>query len=80
MAAHRTRFEVLPDKEGGWSVTQGRGVIGWQRLKVKAIAYAVASASAVYKAGGLASLRIKRADGTYQSERTYGEDPSPPKG
>jgi hypothetical protein len=30
--------------------------------------------------GGPAQLRIKREDGTIQDERTYGQDPYPPKG
>lgn len=79
-SAKRVRFEVLPDAEGGWSVTRDRVVIGWQRLKAKAVAYGVDRAQAVWKAGTPASLRIKRADGAYQEERTYGEDPFPPKG
>ncbi|HUC82894.1 MAG TPA: DUF2188 domain-containing protein [Flavisolibacter sp.] len=32
------------------------------------------------KEGEVLSIRVQRADGTFQSEWTYGKDPYPPKG
>lgn len=72
---HRIRFEVLPDKEGGWSVTRDRVVTAGFDTKVPAVAHAVACCRKLERAGSLAELLIKGKNGRIQDARTYGKDP-----
>lgn len=74
-ARRRIRLEVLPDAEGGWSVTRDRIVTGTFPTKHKAVLYAAATGRKLKKSGQLAELAIKGLDGRIQDKRTYGKDP-----
>lgn len=76
----RIRFEVLPDKEGGWSITRDRVVIGTCDRKADAVRYGADRGRAAWKRGQRAQLFIKGMDGRIQDERTYGRDPERSKG
>ncbi|MGH8033473.1 MAG: DUF2188 domain-containing protein [Luteimonas sp.] len=76
----RIRFEVLPDVDGGWSVTRDSVVSGTFELKPPAIEYAVDAANRAWQQGKPAQLFIKGKDGRIQDERTYGHDPVNTKG
>ena len=71
----RIVFEVLPDRDGGWSVTRDHVVVAEFDTKAPAVAYAAQRGRSSWKAGRQAQLRIKGRDGRIQDERTYGEDP-----
>lgn len=71
----RIRFEVLPNSDGGWSVTRDRVVVAQFDIKRQAVAYAAERGRASWQAGTPAQLLIKGRDGRIQDERTYGKDP-----
>ncbi len=71
----RIRLEVLPDKEGGWSVTRDRVVTAGFTRKAPAVAYAAEIGRRLKRAGELAELLIKGRNGRIQDARTYGADP-----
>lgn len=71
----RIRYEVVPDGEGGWSVTRDGIVMGTFDLKQPAIDYAAAAGGRAWLQGQPAQLLIKGEDGRIQDERTYGNDP-----
>lgn len=71
----RVRLEVLPDIEGGWSVTCSGTVIGTCNRKAAAVALAADTGRKLWSEGTRAQLFIKGRDGRIQDERTYGEDP-----
>jgi hypothetical protein len=48
-------------------------------LKADAIAYARRMVAALPE-GTASQIRVQRADGTFQTEWTYGQDPFPPRG
>lgn len=74
MAARKLYF-VSPDA-GNWKVTHQGQVLSRHILKTAAVEAGVK----VAKANAPSSLRIMRADGTIEDERTYGSDPFPPRG
>ncbi len=71
----RVRLEVLPDREGGWSVTCSRMVIGTCDRKADAVAMAAETGRTLWSEGTPAQLFVKGRDGRIQDERTYGRDP-----
>ena len=71
----RKLYFVSPDG-GIWIVTHEREVLSRHVLKTAAVEAGVK----VAKANAPSSLRIMRADGTVEDERTYGNDPFPPRG
>ncbi len=73
----RTVYEVAP-RGGEWTVKK-RGVE--RPLHVETTkALAVAKAAELTRGDVPSQLLIKRADGTIEDERTYGNDPYPPAG
>jgi len=71
----RNDVRVLPENKA-WKVTlNGVRQAGFD-TKQPAVDYGVA----VAKANRPSSLRIHRADGTIEEERTYDNDPFPPRG
>jgi hypothetical protein len=68
------RYFVAPSK-GDWAVTSNGRTIRRYSTKQQAVDDAVVRAKAAK-----GQLVIKKADGTIQSERTYGHDPYPPAG
>lgn len=73
--ANRRLYFVEPDG-GNWKVTHRGQVLSRHILKSDAVDAGVK----VAKANAPSSLRIMRADGTIEDERTYGSDPFPPRG
>lgn len=71
----RIRFEVLPDADGGWSVTRDRVVVAGFPTKDPAVKYAARCGTACSCAGLPAQLLIKDVNGRIRDERTYGNDP-----
>jgi hypothetical protein len=86
--SNRVLWEVVPHWFGtlGWRVTVKRP--GQERItevrftdKAMAVAYAVAACTFWLKSmKEVSSLRIKNHWGRIQEERSYGSDPSPPRG
>ena len=73
----RTRFQVS-GKRGDWTLknaTSGREV---SHHKTKEAA--IHAGARKGRADGHAQLIVKKENGQIQEERTYGEDPFPPKG
>jgi hypothetical protein len=71
----RKRYEVVPAGTN-WSVKHAGAVLSNHALKSAAVDAGVK----VAKANQPSQLLIHRADGTIEDERTYGDDPFPPKG
>jgi len=71
----RTIYYVSPDS-GRWKVTKG-GIVQ-SRHDTKEAAVTAAKTSA--KANTPSQVMIQKADGTFQEEVTYGDDPFPPRG
>ena len=71
----RTVYRVLPES-GDWKVTRSTVRIAGYKLKSDAIDYGRARA----KADEPSQLVIHKADGTIETEYTYGNDPYPPPG
>jgi len=59
-----------------WNVKEGTRVLSTHGAKTDAVTAGVKVASA----NAPSSLRICRMDGTIEDERTYGDDPYPPRG
>ena len=68
-------FHVVPNGSA-WQVKHNGKVLSDHFLKQPAIDNGVAYA----KANMPSQLLIHRADGTIEDERTYGQDPFPPRG
>lgn len=73
--AGRKLYFVSPNG-GNWVVTHQGQILSHHVLKTTAVDAGVK----VAKANAPSSLRIMRADGTIEDERTYGNDPYPPRG
>jgi hypothetical protein len=75
----RKVYEVQPKSDGSWNVKArgGERASGNFDNKTDAIDRAKELAKAAPEGG---QVIIKKADGTIQTEHTYGEDPYPPKG
>lgn len=71
----RMQFHVVPNGDN-WAVKHNGKVLTNHYLKSAAIDSGVAYA----KANMPSQLIIHRADGTIEDERTYGQDPFPPRG
>jgi len=71
----RKRYDVVPSN-GQWNVTSGGGVLSRHVNKQPAIDAGVSAA----RANQPSQLVIHRVDGTIEDERTYGDDPYPPRG
>jgi hypothetical protein len=68
----QTRFEVLPDRDGGWSVTRDAIVLGQWHTQAKAMAYAAERARVATQTGGQVVVVIRRGDGRVHSQRRFG--------
>jgi hypothetical protein len=77
--ADRIVFRVLPDR-GRWKVTRNSEFDASFDTKEPAVDYATERARTAYAEGSPSQVIIARADGTIEDERTYGEDPYPPRG
>jgi hypothetical protein len=71
----RKRYDVVPSGSR-WAVTTGGGTLSTHVTKVEAITAGVT----VARANQPSQLLIHRADGTIEDERTYENDPYPPRG
>lgn len=71
----RKQYHVVPDG-ANWSVKLGGVVQATKSTKQAAVDWAVATA----KANQPSQVVIHKADGTIETEYTYGNDPYPPKG
>jgi hypothetical protein len=70
------RIDVTPNKrEGGWTVKTGA-----EKTRHDTKQAAIDAAVARARDSGNAQVVIRKADGTIQSERTYGNDPRRSKG
>ncbi|WP_311274418.1 DUF2188 domain-containing protein [Methylobacterium sp. WCS2018Hpa-22] len=76
----RERITVNPNKGKGWTVKQGGEVIANPKTQQAGIDKAVREAKKIEKDGGKAQVLIKNREGQVRDERTYGDDPNPPKG
>ncbi len=71
----RKRYDVVP-AGAKWEVKHNGAVLSDWHLKTSAIDSGVR----VAKANQPSQLLIHRVDGTIEDERTYGDDPFPPRG
>lgn len=71
----RKRYDVVPHS-GDWAVKHAGNVLSTHILKQAAVDAGVK----VARANQPSQLVIHRADGTIEDERTYGDDPFPPRG
>lgn len=71
----RNNVRVLPEDKV-WKVTLNGVRLSGFDTKKEAVDHGIA----VAKANQPSSLRIHKADGTIEEERTYGSDPYPPPG
>lgn len=71
----RKRYDVVPASTN-WAVTHLGSVLSTHALKSVAVDAGVRVATANQPS----QLVIHRADGTIEDERTYGNDPFPPRG
>lgn len=71
----RKRYDVVP-KGTLWAVTHQGSTLSTHITKSAAVDAGVSIA----KANQPSQLIIHRADGTIEDERTYGNDPFPPRG
>ncbi|MBB2961870.1 DUF2188 domain-containing protein [Methylobacterium sp. R2-1] len=76
----RERFTVNPNGDKGWTVKKGGAVIANTATQEDGIDRAVTAAKKVENGGGKAQVLIKNREGKVRDERTYGDDPNPPKG
>lgn len=74
----RTKYVVAPSpgKQPGWDTTKDGQKVGHHEKKADAVGDAADKA----RRQGNSQLVIKKEDGKIQEERTYGNDPYPPKG
>lgn len=71
----RKRYDVVP-RGSLWCVTHDATTLSQHYTKT----YAVDAGVQVARANAPSQLLIHRADGTIEDERTYGNDPFPPRG
>lgn len=71
----RARYDVVY-KSAVWSLTHAGGTVSSHVLKTDAVTAGVRVAQAHQPS----QLLIHRMDGTIEDERTYGNDPFPPRG
>lgn len=76
--AERKRYYVNPREDGRWEVVQEgakrASTVGDTKSDI------VKRGAEIAQGAGNSQLIIRKKDGTFQSERTYGKDPYPPKG
>lgn len=75
MASNRTEFHVVPYNER-WQITRDGAAVFELPTKIEAVQKAAAEGRLAHRA----QVIIHKADGTIEEERTYGDDPFPPKG
>lgn len=77
----RMYFYVLSNG-GSWQLSRERGEDATFHLTKEAAVQAGRSLAKTYGATNAVNtgLRIQRADGTWEEERSYGDDPFPPPG
>lgn len=71
----RTIYRVAPSGTS-WVVAQGTSILGTYATKDEAIQ----KGRAIAQANQPSQLVVRRADGTIETEWTYGNDPFPPRG
>ncbi|CAM98544.1 DUF2188 domain-containing protein [Clavibacter michiganensis] len=71
----RKRYDVVY-KLSVWTVTHAGSTVSTHSTKQ----YAIDAGVALAKANQPSQLIIHRSDGTIEDERTYGNDPFPPRG
>jgi uncharacterized protein DUF2188 len=71
----RTVYFVLREQDG-WKVTEEGRELSQHEIKEDAIDAAVRAA----QANEPSQVRVQKQDGTWDEERTYGDDPHPPPG
>lgn len=71
----RKVYRVVPNA-GDWDVTHEGQVLSHHYLKDNA----VEAGKKVAKANQPSQLVVHKADGTFEYEHTYGDDPFPPRG
>lgn len=71
----RSVYFVLKD-HSGWKVTEEGRELSQHETKEDAIDAAVRAA----QANEPSQVRVQKQDGTWDEERTYGDDPYPPSG
>lgn len=71
----RKRYDIVP-ASANWHLKHAGRVLSTHRVKSDAVNAGVT----VAKANQPSQLLIHRADGTIEDERTYGNDPFPPRG
>lgn len=71
----RNQYYVSPDGDG-WKVTEIGQVLSRHQSKEPALQAARATA----EANQPSQVLVQKADGTFQTEWTYGDDPHPPRG
>lgn len=73
----RTLLEVVPDGFGNWDVTVDGETEYREHTQAKAIKKAEGYGACIVAIGGIASLKIKRPNGTIRDERTYPRSSDP---
>jgi uncharacterized protein DUF2188 len=71
----RTVYFVLSDR-GGWKVTEEGRELSQHETKEEAIDAAVRAA----QANEPSQVKVQKQNGTWNEERSYGDDPDPPPG
>jgi len=78
------RVELAPNPDEGWRVAIDYGEAAshtFFKTKFFALLYARGEAKKIHRqTGRTVSLKIKKKDGRYQEERTYGPDPAETRG
>lgn len=76
--AKRERFYVNPREDGRWEVNREGGKRPSAVTENKD--EAVSRGAQIARNRGHSQLIVRKKDGTFQEERTYGDDPFPPRG
>ncbi|MFS8393974.1 DUF2188 domain-containing protein [Xanthomonas campestris] len=78
------RYWYVVTKPGGWAVRVGEGLLAQEtlfRTQLDAVNHAAAQANAAWLIAKTPSgVRVQGADSRWRDERTYGNDPFPPRG
>lgn len=76
----RHYYYVSPSK-AGWQITMDNDNNVWTyATKQQALDAAVAAARDTHLKGRKSGVKVQLGNGQWQEERTYGDDPFPPKG
>lgn len=74
----RERYFINPRDDGKWEITKQGSKKASAVTDTKRDA--VRKGAQIARSKGNSQLHIKKKDGTFQEERTYGKDPYPPPG